>query len=372
MIRNVKNIHFGILILFLSACSSLSSLKEKDGKTKTDVLPDYVAISPISLPPIAADMKAGILEIANGVQDAKLLPYDMDLLVLPTTLSKVQYKFFKIDSNASGIGVTSGSASSDMSKAVYDLMHMASHPLTVVLKPLKETDDARTIIVTPFIGVGVRVVAEYKLSGATGGLSLPALAAQIESKKGTGSIEIQQLGISRYGLSNQGVTGIELTPNNIEAALKSIGYMMGQIWLSDTRVQPMIVGYSVPGYTDINAAYHPYIVNQLISRKAEIMQPFIESMFYEAQEAYGISGVLKAKSGDNTDYNAKKLTLRNALEKDRVIANTYTEFALEEPERLPELFPSLFETIITDRNDSPLVAKEQVLKLLDSRKAKQK
>ncbi|MCR6650950.1 MAG: hypothetical protein NVV73_05350 [Cellvibrionaceae bacterium] len=94
MISNLKNIHFGILILFLSACSSLSGLNEKDRKTKTDVLPDYVAISPISLPPIAADMKAGILEIANGVQNSKLLPYDMDLLVLPTALSKVQYKFF--------------------------------------------------------------------------------------------------------------------------------------------------------------------------------------------------------------------------------------------------------------------------------------
>ena len=359
-------------IVCLFGCSSFPSLIGSNSEIKNKSLPDYVAISPISLPPIAADMKAGILEISNNVQGAKSIPYDMDLLVLPTTLSKVQYEFFDIDTSTSVGGVVSVSGSKDKSKAIYDLMHMASYPLSVVLKPLEDKGQEVTVIVTPFVGVGVRVIAKYELSNGKGGLSLTALASEIEAPNGSGSIEIQQLGISRYGSNNQGITGVDLTPDNLEAALRSIGYMMGQIWLSDTRVQPMIVGYSVPGYVNIDAAYHPYIVNQLITRKAEILQPFIESMFFEAQEAYGITGNLKAKdSSDGTDYNAKKVALRKAIEKDRVIANAYTEVALQAPERLPELNMSLFEKFVTDENANSTDTKNKVLLELDSRKPKQ-
>lgn len=373
-ITKLSFLHTFMLTLFtltLFGCSNFPSLTGGDAELKDKSLPDYVAISPISLPPIAPDMKAGLQEISDHVLGAKLLPYDMDLLVLPTTLSKVQYEFFGIDASASGSGVVSLSRSKDRHKAIYDLMHMASHPLSVVLRPLEDENREVTVIVTPFVGVGVRVIAEYELSGSKAGLSLPALASEIETGKGNGSIEIQQLGISRYGSNNQGITGVDLTPDNIEAALKSIGYMMGQIWLSDTRVQPMIVGYSVPGYTNIDAAYHPYIVNQLTTRKAEIMQPFVESMFFEAQEAYGISGNLKPKdNGDNTDYNAKKVALRKAIEKDRVIANTYTEVALEAPERLSELNASLFDLFVVDGSDSAKETKNKVLQELDRRQAK--
>lgn len=368
MMKN-KSVFFLCLTLYLSGCSSFPSLTGDKSNLKNKFLPDYVAISPISLPPIAADMKAGIREISDNVQGAKTLPYDMDLLVLPTSLSKVQYDFFDINASATGSSVISISNSNDKKKAIYDLMHMASHPLTVVLKPLEENDKEVSVIVTPFVGVGVRVVAEYKLSERKGGLSLTALASEIEAKKGSGSIEIQQLGISRYGSNNQGVTGIDLTPDNIEAALKSIGYLMGQIWLTDTRIQPMIIGYSVPGYANINAAYHPYIVNQLISRKPEILQPFIESMFYEAQDAFGITGNLKPKVlSDNTDYNAKKIALKKEIEKNRIVADTYTELALDNPERLPELSDSVFKSLGFTTSTSPISAKEEIIKILDSRK----
>ena len=65
------------------------------------------------------------------------------------------------------------------------------------------------------------------------------------------------------------------------------------------------------------------------------------------------------------------MALRKAIEKDRVIANAYTEVALQAPERLPELNMSLFEKFVTDENANSTDTKNKVLLELDSRKPKQ-
>lgn len=365
--------------ILVSSCGFKDMLVKKDEVVPRPLIPEYVAIAPVSLPPLAPEIKSDLREIAAGASGTKDVPFDTDLLVLPIAVSKVQYRFFEVDGKLDAGGLASAGGTQESRRAIYDVMHMASYPLLIKLTRLKADGsfDAGagplTVVITPHIGVGVRVVADYNAVTAKAGISLTALAAEIQAKNGRGSIEIQQVGISRYGANNQGVAGMELTPSSLETALRSIGHMLGQVWLSDTRVQPSIVGYSIPGGASIDFAYHPQIVEQLVDRRNEIVEAFGASMFHEAMDAYKISEPLHAKSNkpeDTKALNDKLALLRTAVGKRVTTGNVLAATALERPDLIKFATPEMVRSYITAPESAPEVIKGKLFSDLESIKSR--
>lgn len=336
-------------IVLLSGCESLFP---KENEISDSFIPSYVTIPPITLPPIAPEIKDTLSTIAQNTKGAKVLPYDMDLLVLPATSVKAQYSFFDvIGSGSTGVFSLGGNASSR--KVIYDVMQMATYPMPVKLKVSDKVDDeGQKIIISPFIGVGMRITVEYESTDIDGNLSLAALAAQIATKKGSGTLSIEQFGISRYGAANQAITGMEITPDNIDTLYRNISTIMAQIWLEDVSIQPMLVGYSIPGYANIPAKYHSQIVDQIATtaRRREMIFEFSESMYREGKRALLLNGELVSNDGkpETSARFAKQIAELESLYKvDIRRGSVVTTIALTSPEKLADVTEVAIETAVT-------------------------
>lgn len=339
-----------VTFLIIGCATKQESTKEES------TIPSYVTIPPITLPPIAPEIKDTLMNIAENTKNAKVVPFDLDLLVLPASSVKAQYSFLDLNMNATAT-MFSTSGTSGTRKAIYDVMQMATYPMPIVLRNTNNNvnPSSQTIYVAPFIGVGIRITVEYEASNIKGNLSLSALATELSSKKGSGSISIEQFGISRYGTMNQGITGMEITPDNIDALHRNISSLMAQLWLEDTSIQPMLVGYSIPGYVDIPSRYHSQIVDQLATtaRQREIVTVFSESMFRESKRVLRLNGDLVSKDGNvatSAKYAKQIESLEDKYKSDIRINGLVTTIALTNPEKLPQVTDAALDNAVVSPN----------------------
>jgi hypothetical protein len=97
-----------------------------------------------------------------------------------------------------------------------------------------------TLTVPVYVGVGVRLTADFKVNSGSVNLSLSGIGAAGGASQLSGTLILQTLGISGQGVSL--AIASDINPTTIQNALVAFGAIKAKIYSNDTTVTPRLVG----------------------------------------------------------------------------------------------------------------------------------
>ena len=169
---------------------------------------------------------------------------------------------------------------------ILDYIKFNTNSLPVVLEKQQSSTKASFVpeepdpdaLVPTYIGVGLRLTANIAvIKGSVDLGNLFALGAAAESKKISGSLVIQTLGISGENVSSVIPMPSEINPSTIQNAILALGTIKAKMYGADTKITPRVVG----------------VYNNLCGG-AETINGFISSMLQKPR-ALGIDNTVEAK-----------------------------------------------------------------------------
>jgi len=105
------------------------------------------------------------------------------------------------------------------------------------------TGEGADVIVPTYLGVGLRLTANVTVNEGSVDLgNLFALGVAAQSKKISGTLVVQTLGISGENISTIIPMPSELNPSTIQNAIMSLGAIKAKIYQENTIITPRIVG----------------------------------------------------------------------------------------------------------------------------------
>ncbi|MBX3377601.1 MAG: hypothetical protein KF678_11435 [Phycisphaeraceae bacterium] len=97
-----------------------------------------------------------------------------------------------------------------------------------------------------YVGVGIRVRADFKSAGGEIKGGLPGLSAEASAGRISGTLSVQTLGIGGEQITSLMPIPSDLSPASIQAAIQAAASIKVKMYDASTIIQPMIVGFESP------------------------------------------------------------------------------------------------------------------------------
>ncbi|WP_192891097.1 hypothetical protein [Vibrio bathopelagicus] len=230
--------------IFLGGCSGITH-QERD--TESAPYAGYIAINPISLPNgTIGEFSLTSAEIQRRKSEKRI---DQDLEFLINNAARISIK--EIDENGSVNYLSSGVTSKNSyyhSTIDYIKYHSSSIKLPVEKNVNGEYD---FVIIGVAVGVGLR--AEASFTANESGINIADIiniGASAQSKKISGSMAFQTMGIESKAISDTLPIPSELSTSTIQNALQTMATVKANIYSHETNVIPQIVGIEIQNYPE--------------------------------------------------------------------------------------------------------------------------
>ncbi|MFL9811615.1 hypothetical protein D7249_25925 [Stutzerimonas stutzeri] len=263
-------------IIFLGACTS-----KPVNDVETSKYLGYVAINPISIPRSIFIPKIDKSEGVNEADASKKIASGEFSPALDNLVNSAARISIREVSSKGDVKYLSA-AVSDENKTYnatidYIKYYNASVPVKVSFVSPGVSPKESIVVLGLAVGVGLR--AEAIFFSASGGAAISDIiniGISAQKNEISGTMSFQTMGIESKAISDSLPIPAQLSAPAIQGALQAMSSMKANIYASDTRVSPQIVGFEIQSYPD--GVTISDILNAIQMTKADIVNAVADEL----------------------------------------------------------------------------------------------